>query len=329
MKVTIADLVLLLFFVICTGGTADESRCTLVDDHYGKNLHESVCYLKCLSDALNKLYSDGEKRLFVNEEAYANASRMLDDMEGRAGASLKYLSVVSSAMGEQDKNLENLISCGNEMGNLVAKAGGLFAEVNESVRAVREDVPTTLMTANKYYAAIAEIARTVWDDVKAVKLVDVEAVECKKWNIIRTGDFSVECGDHTCPLGVNVSERALKRYKDGCLEINVMTESGQVSKCFNLPRMNLYKNGAGKHASDVFEWPQSDAGRFQLELRVKNIFDPLIASFAAGQPPSVLAEMMSNITSIYFRFNAFHSNFTSILLATKLKAEVDNTGSTI
>nr|AEL79539.1 esag1 [Trypanosoma brucei brucei TREU927]AEL79558.1 esag1 [Trypanosoma brucei brucei TREU927] len=324
MKVTIVELVVWLFSVICTGGTAPESHCTLVDDHFGKNLHESVCYLSCLSNALNKLYSEGEKKVLVNEEVYANASRILDDMEGRAGASSTYLSVISSVMEGGHDKLEKLIYYGNEMGDLVAKVGGLFAEVNESVRAARKVLPSALMKANKYYTAISEIVRTVWDDVKAVQS---GKHECKDQKFDGVAELEVTCGSHTCPLRDGVSESALQKYKGGCLEINVM--SGSVSECLNLPRTKLYKNGAISSSHGLLKWYQDEAAKFQLGLRVKNIFDPLIASFAAGQPPSVLDEMMSNITSLYFRFNEVHSNFTSILLANKLKAEVDNTGSTI
>nr|AEX08462.1 expression site-associated protein 1 [Trypanosoma brucei gambiense] len=240
MKVTIADLVVLLFFVTCTGGSAPESRCTLVDDYYGKNLHESVCYLRCLSNALNKLYSEGEKKLLVTEEVYANASLILDDMEGRAGESSTYLSIISGVMEEQTDRLEKLISCGNAMGDLVAKVGGLFAEVNESVRAVRKKIPDALIRANKYYTAIAEIVRTVWDDVKAMKASSEH--KCKNQEFGGVKEFEITCGDNACPLRDGVNESALQKYKGGCLEINVM--NGSVSECLNLPRNNLYRSVA-------------------------------------------------------------------------------------
>ncbi|RHW74232.1 expression site-associated 1 (ESAG1) protein [Trypanosoma brucei equiperdum] len=312
MKVTIAELVVLLFSVICIDGR-EESGCTLITDYHGDApLSESVCYLSCLSDALNNLYSDGEKRLFVNEEVYANAFRILDDMEEKTAESVRYLSIISSVvMVEKNNRLEKLISHGNAMGDLVAKAGGLFAEVNESVRAVRKEIPGALIKVNKYYTAIAEITRTVWDDVKAV---ESGKHECKDQEFRGVKEFEVTCGDNACPLRDGVSEGALKHYKSGLLEINVMTKSGKVSECLNLPRNNLYLNGAINSSHGLLKWHQDSTEMFQLELRVKNIFNPLIASFAAGQSPSVLAEMMSNITSLYFRFNEVHRNFTSLLV---------------
>nr|AAA30194.1 expression site-associated gene product (ESAG1-U1EC) [Trypanosoma brucei] len=212
-------------------------------------------------------------------------------------------------MVEKNNRLEKLISHGNAMGDLVAKAGGLFAEVNESVRAVRKEIPGALIKVNKYYTAIAEVTRTVWDDVKAV---ESGKHECKDQEFRGVKEFEVTCGDNACPLRDGVSEGALKHYKNGLLEINVM--SGSVSKCLNLPRNNLYKSGAINSSHGLLKWHQDSAEMFQLELRVKNIFNPLIASFAAGQPPSVLAEMMANITSLYFRFNEVHRNFTSLLV---------------
>ncbi|EAN80659.1 expression site-associated gene (ESAG) protein, putative [Trypanosoma brucei brucei TREU927] len=299
--------------------------CTLVDDYYGKNVPESVCYLSCLSNALNKLYNDGEEKLFVNEEVYADASRILDDMEGETAECVKYLSVISGVMEGKHDKLEKLISYGNEMGDLVAKVGGLFADVNESVRAMREVLPSTLITANKYYTAISEIVRTVWDDVKAVKSDDEEVLQCRNGKIISTGEFSVKCSAHTCPLGVNVTESTLKKYKDGCLEINVMTESGQVSKCFNLPRNNLYISGARINSSGVLEWSQNDSAFFRLIVKVQDIFAPLIAPFSAGKPPSVLLTKMTNITSLYSHFNKVHNNFTSLLRDTNITVNADNT----
>nr|P04477.1 RecName: Full=VSG expression site-associated protein 117A; AltName: Full=ESAG protein; Flags: Precursor [Trypanosoma brucei brucei]AAA30190.1 expression site associated protein (ESAG) [Trypanosoma brucei]CAQ57318.1 expression site-associated gene 1 (ESAG1) protein [Trypanosoma brucei brucei]CAQ57330.1 expression site-associated gene 1 (ESAG1) protein [Trypanosoma brucei brucei] len=325
MKVTIVELVVWLFSVNFFVVVAEESRWTLVDDHYGKNLHESVCYLRCLSNALNKLYSEGERRLFVNEEVYANASRILDDMEGKTGESTTYLSVVSSEMGGENNKLEKLISYGNAMGDLVAKVGGLFAEVNESVRAVREEIPSALIRANKYYTAIAEITRTVWDDVN--RPLQQDKATCGDQKVTGVGELKTECGAHTCPLSDGVNESALQKYKGGCLEINVM--SGSVSECFNLPRNKLYRSVALSSSHGFLKWYQDEAKRFQLGLRVKNIFGPLIASFGVGQPPSVLAEMINNITSLQSRFNEVHSNFTSILLADNLTADVDNTDSTI
>nr|AAB04048.1 ATA is a putative start codon [Trypanosoma brucei rhodesiense] len=325
MKVTIAELVVLLFSVICIDGK-EESECTVITDYHGDApLSESVCYLSCLSNALNKLYTDGENKLFMNEEVYANASRILDDMEGRAGAGL-YLSIISgSTEGKHDK-LENLISHGNAMGDLVTKAGGLFAEVNESVRAVRKEIPGALIKVNKYYTAIAEIARTVWDDVKAV---ESGKHECKDQEFRGVKEFEVTCGDNACLLAHGVSEGALKHYKNGRIEINVM--SGSVSKCLNLPRNNLIKSGAVNNSNKVLVW-RDDADtvtHFLLKLKIRDIFSTLIAPFAAGQPPSVLAEMMSNITLLYFRFNEVHRSFTSLLFDTNSIDNVKSTNSTV
>ncbi|SCU68048.1 expression site-associated gene 1 (ESAG1) protein, putative [Trypanosoma equiperdum] len=288
--------------VLSIVGAFGEDDRTLVTDFKGDApLSESVCYLSCLSNALNKLYADGENKLFMNEEVYANSSRILDDMEGRAGASVRYLSIISgSTEGKQDKNLENLISHGNGMGDIVAKAGG-----------------------NKYYTAIAEVARTVWDDVN--RPLKQDEAKCGNQNFGSVAEPKNECVHHTCPLGDGVNDEALKHYKKGGIEINVQT--GSVGECFNLPRMNLYKNGAGKHASDVFEWPQSDAGRFQLTLEVKKIFSPIIVPFAAGLPPSVLLAMMSNITSLESQFNMVHSNFTLLLHENNITLNVNKTSS--
>ncbi|RHW66873.1 expression site-associated protein 1 (ESAG1) [Trypanosoma brucei equiperdum] len=325
MNVVFVELVILILFSICING---KERCTLEDDYEGKNLHESICYLSCLSNALNKLYADGEQRLFVNEEVYANASRILDDMEGRTGEGTKYLSVISSVMDGKHDNLEKLISYGNEMGDIVAKVGGLFAEVNESVRVVRKEIPGALIKANKYYMAIAEIVGTVWDDVKAVEGSDEEAAKCKGENIGVT-DFPTACGDYTCPLRDNVSADAVQKYKDGCLAVTV--QNGSVSECLNKPRDNAYENGAVKNSGDVLLWKENDraATFFQLTVKVQEIFGPLIAPFAAGQPPSALRAMISNITSLYSHFNGIHGNFTSLLLGTNLTTDVDNTNSNI
>nr|CAQ57476.1 expression site-associated gene 1 (ESAG1) protein [Trypanosoma brucei brucei]CAQ57488.1 expression site-associated gene 1 (ESAG1) protein [Trypanosoma brucei brucei] len=325
MKVTIVELVVWLFSVNFFVVVAEESRWTLVDDFHGKNLHESVCYLSCLSNALNKLYSEGERRLFVNEEVYANASRILDDMEGKTGESVKYLSVISGVMEGKHDKLEKLISYGNAMGDLVAKVGGLFAEVNESVRAVRKVLPSALIRANKYYTSVAEIVRTVWDDVAVVKQRD--KAKCTAQSFGSVGELKTECGAHTCPLKEGVREGALQKYKGGCLQVYVL--AGSVSECFNLPRDNLYKTGAVKYSSDGTDWYENGNTSFQLTVNVQKIFTPLIASFGVGIAPSVLAEMINNITSLQSRFNEVHSNFTSILLADNLTADVDNTDSTI
>ncbi|CAJ16693.1 expression site-associated gene (ESAG) protein, putative; expression site-associated gene 1 (ESAG1) protein, putative [Trypanosoma brucei brucei TREU927] len=328
MKVTIAELVVLLFSVICIDGKEDNG-CTLITDYHGDApLSESVCYLSCLSNALNKLYSEGERRLFVNEEVYANAFRILDDMEGRAGESVRYLSIISVAMVKENNRLEKLISHGNAMGDLVAKAGGLFAEVNESVRAVRKEIPGALIKVNKYYTAIAEITRTVWDDVKAV---ESGKHECKDQEFRGVKEFDVTCGDNACLLAHGVSEGALKHYKNGLLEINVMTKSGGVSKCLNLPRNNLYKSGAVNNSNKVLDW-RDDADtvtHFLLKLKIRDIFSTLIAPFAAGQPPSALLDMMANITSLYSRFNEVHRSFTSLLFDTNSIDNVKSTNSTI
>ncbi|SCU65194.1 expression site-associated gene 1 (ESAG1) protein, putative [Trypanosoma equiperdum] len=328
MKATAMYFVILLFLSVCTFG---ESVCTLVADGDGvDNLHESVCYLSCLSNALNKLYSDGEQKLIVNEEIYANTSRILDDMEGRTDESTKYLSVISSVMDGKHDNLEKLISYGNEMGDIVAKVGGLFAEVNESVRVVRKVLPTALIKASKYYTAIAEIERTVWDDVKALESGDQSACIGEKFKSV--AELKTMCGDHTCPLTEGLNDRTLKRYGKGCLEINVLNKSGSVIDCINLPRNNLYKNGAGSNSSDLLKWKgefQNEATRFQLTVEVQNIFGPLLIPFAAGKPPYVLIAVMSNITSLHSQFNKAHNNFTSLLFDIDVTGNVNNTNSTI
>ncbi|RHW71175.1 expression site-associated 1 (ESAG1) protein [Trypanosoma brucei equiperdum] len=328
MKVTIAELVVLLFSVICIDGK-EESECTVITDYHGDApLNEAVCYLSCLSDALNNLYSDGETKLFVNEEVYANASRILNDMESKTGESTTYLSVIGgSTEGKHDK-LENLISYGNEMGDLVTKAGGLFAEVNESVREVRKEIPDALIKANKYFTAIAEVARTVWDDVNAVEGSDEEAAKCKGEKIGVT-DFPTACGDYTCPLRDNVSADAVQKYKDGCLAVTVQNDS--VSECLNKPRDNVYENGAVKNSGDVLLWKENDraATFFQLTVKVQEIFGPLIGPFSAGQPPPVILEVMSNITSLYSHFNRVHGNFTSFLRGTNLTDNANISNSAI
>ncbi|CAJ16731.1 expression site-associated gene 1 (ESAG1) protein, putative [Trypanosoma brucei brucei TREU927] len=326
MKVVIVELVISLLLVVYVCGAEEDGTCRLVADSGGhSHLNESVCYLSCLSSALNKLYTDGERKMLVNEEVYANASRILDDMEGKTGESTEYLSVISGVMESEHDKLEKLITYGNEMGDFVAKAGGLFAEVNESVREVRKVLPSALMEANKYYAAIAEITRTLWDDAKAVKSDDEEVLQCRNGKIISTGEFAVKCSAHTCPLEANVTESNLKMYKDGCLEINVM--GGSVSKCFNLPRNNLYISGARINSSGVLEWFENGASFFRLIVKVQDIFAPLIAPFAAGKPPSVLLTKMTNITSLYSQFNKVHNNFTSLLLENNITGNVNKTRS--
>nr|CAJ16268.1 expression site-associated gene 1 (ESAG 1), putative [Trypanosoma brucei brucei TREU927] len=323
MKTIVVEWVVSVLFAICFANADEEGPCTSVDDYPVYRLNESVCYLKCLSDALNKLYTDGERKLLVNEEVYANASRIIDNIEGKTGESVTYLSVISGVMKGKHDKLEKLISYGNTMGDLVAKVGGLFAEVNESVRAVREDVPTALMTANKYYAAIAEIARTVWDDVKG--LGGHGKHECE--DIVGVKEFQLLCPDHTCPLKEGVNESALQKYKDGCLDINVL--NGSVSECFNVPRSSLYKNGGVNKSKEGTNWYSPKADFFQLKVEVQKIFGPLIAPFSSGLQPFVLAEMMSNITSLYSHFKEVHSNFTSMLHDTNISENVNSTHSTI
>ncbi|SCU71845.1 expression site-associated gene (ESAG), putative [Trypanosoma equiperdum] len=327
MKVMVPRWVFLSTFLICVDGEEEVSRCTSIDDYKGINLSHSVCYLSCLSDALNRLYTNGEKKLFVNEEVYANASRILDDMEGKAGESTKYLSVISGVMEGKHDKLEKLISYGNEMGDLVAKVGGLFSRVNESVRAVRKEIPEALIKANKYYTAIVEIARTVWDDVKAVS--NDEGHECKKGTPKGVKEFSVTCSNQTCSLSNGVSESTPPKYRGGCLQIDVLTGSGSVSECFNLPRGKLYRHGGVNFSNDVLKWPQNYANRFQITVEVQKIFDPLIALFASGLPPSVLLAVAVNVTSFYSRFKGVHSNFTSVLIDTNLTYNVNSTNSTI
>ncbi|CAJ16726.1 expression site-associated gene (ESAG) protein, putative; expression site-associated gene 1 (ESAG1) protein, putative [Trypanosoma brucei brucei TREU927] len=323
MKVAVFQWLIWAFLMACACGKDDY---TLVTDHEGDApLNESVCYLSCLSDALNNLYSDSEKRLFVNEEVYANASRILDDMEGKSGESTKYLSVISSVISKQNDKLEKLISYGNEMGDLVANVGGLFSEVNESVRAVREVLPSALIRANKYYTAIAEIVRTVWDDVN--RPLKQDEAKCGNQNFGSVGEPKNECVYRTCPLGDGVSEDTLQHYKKGGIEINVQT--GSVSECFNRPRDNLYRNGAEKHSSDVLKWLEGETTRLQLTVEVQKIFGPLIVPFAAGQSPSALRAMMSNITFLYSHFKEVHSNFTLMLHDTNITDNLNSTHSTI
>ncbi|RHW73577.1 ESAG protein [Trypanosoma brucei equiperdum] len=176
--------------------------------------------------------------------------------------------------------------------------------------------------------AIAEIVGTVWDDVKAVEGSDEEAAKCKGEKIGVT-DFPTACGDYTCPLRDNVSADAVQKYKDGCLAVTVQNVS--LSECLNKPRDNAYENGAVKNSGDVLLWKENDraATFFQLTVKVQEIFGPLIAPFAAGQPPSALRAMISNITSLYSHFNGIHGNFTSLLLGTNLTTDVDNTNSNI
>ncbi|AAZ10609.1 expression site-associated gene (ESAG) protein, putative [Trypanosoma brucei brucei TREU927] len=323
MKVEIVELAILLSFIICVDGENVEHNCKTVDDYYFRNINESVCYLSCLSNALNKLYSDGEKRLFVNEEAYANASRILDDMEGKTGESTKYLSVISSVMeGEHDK-LEKLISYGNQMGDLAAKAGGLFVEVNESVRAVRKEIRDALIQANKYYTAVAEIAGTVWafDGQKVVEGDHKCDLEASK----KTVEFQSKCSAHTCPLRNGVNKSTLQQYKNGCLEISVM-HSHIVDFCHQSPRNVLYVSGAVKDSGNALKWKPGHA--FFLTIEVKGIFSSLIASFTAGHPPPVLLAMVSNMTLLYSLFSETYSNFTSLLLGTSITDNLNSTDST-
>ncbi|SCU70601.1 expression site-associated gene (ESAG) protein, putative [Trypanosoma equiperdum] len=326
MKVTIAELVVLLFSVICIDGKEDNG-CTLITDYHGDApLSESVCYLSCLSDALNNLYSDGEKRLFMNEEVYANAFRILDDMEGRAGESVRYLSIISVAMVEENNRLEKLISHGNAMGDLVAKAGGLFAEVNESVRAVRKEIPGALIKVNKYYTAIAEVTRTVWDDIKGVGLVNAK-FECKDPVFESVGEYQATCPDYRCPFNDGVNVDAFQKYKNECLEITV----SYFDKCRaqKLPRDILYGNGIVVDSRSFLEWRDNGHNYFQLILKIRQIFVPLIGPFAAGQPPPVILEIMSNITSLYSHFNRVHEIFTSFLRGTNLTDSANISNSAI
>ncbi|EAN77446.1 expression site-associated gene (ESAG) protein, putative [Trypanosoma brucei brucei TREU927] len=323
MRVVILEWTILILLIVGAYGDNDHA---LVADYEGDApLSETVCYLRCLSDALNKLYTDGEKKLLVNEEVYANVSRILDSMEAKTGESVKYLSVISGAMVGESEKLEKLISYGNTMGDLVAKVGGLFAEVNESVRTVRKEIPDALIKANKYYTSIAEIVRTVWDDLKAIPTsIDPK---CENGEFDGVKEFEVKCGDSSCPLRNGVSEDALKHYKRGRIEVNVL--NGSVSRCLNLQRKNLYKNGAEKHSSEVLKWPQDDATFFQLKLEVQSMFGPLIVSFAAGRTTSALLEMVENITSLRSRFKEIHSDFTSLLLNPNSTDNVNSTDSTI
>nr|AAA30195.1 expression site-associated gene product (ESAG1-U1EC) [Trypanosoma brucei] len=325
MKASIVGLVILEFFVMCIGGAEDEGPCPLVDDHFKNNLRKSVCYLKCISDALNKLYTDGEQKFLVNEEVYANASRILDDMEGKTGESTKYLSAISGVIDGEYGKLEKLIFYGNTIGDLVDKVGGLFSEVNESVRAVREVLPSALIKVNKYYTAVAEITRTVWDDLKAMK--ERGTGECEDQITREVVVLPATCADHTCPLRDRVSKDTIQKYKDGCLAVTV--QSGSVSGCFNRPRDNIYKNGVIESSDDVLKWHDQGATVFQLTVKVEDIFGPLIAPFSAWQPPSVLLTKMTNITYLYSHFNKVQSKFTSLLLDTNLIVNVNSSNSTI
>nr|AAA20830.1 expression site-associated protein [Trypanosoma brucei] len=327
MNLVTVELVALLFFVTCIDGQ-EENKCMSVTDYKGDGpLSEIVCHVSCLSDALNKLYTDGERKMLVNEEVYANASRILDDMEGKTGESTEYLSVISGVMESKHDKLEKLISYGNEMGNLVAKAGGLFSEVNESVRAVRKEIPGALIKVNKYYTAIAEITRTVWSDVAVVNHGD--EAKCTEQKFRKVGELQTKCVDHTCPLSDDVNEGTLQKYKDGCLDINVA--GGSVSECLNLPRNKLYKSGGRTIPREAIDWHdhRDEVTYFQLKLQVKSTFTPLIAPFAPGQPPSALLALMSNITSLYSHFNKVHNNFTSLLVDTNRTDNLSSTHYTI
>nr|CAQ57342.1 expression site-associated gene 1 (ESAG1) protein [Trypanosoma brucei brucei]CAQ57357.1 expression site-associated gene 1 (ESAG1) protein [Trypanosoma brucei brucei] len=328
MKVTIAELVVLLFSVTCVDAWPQGADCTRVGDYKEHApVTEAVCYLRCLSDALNKLYSEGEKKLLVTEEVYANASRILDDMEGRAGASLKYLSVIRGVMERGHDKLEKLISCGNKMGDLVSKVGGLFAALEDSVKEVRKEIPGALIKTNKYYTSVAEIVRTVWEDVGEILWNSTEA-KCGSQKVEGVKEFKTECGPHTCPFAKTVRQSGLDKYKGHCLYVG---RNSYLRHCFNLPRNSLYVHGPVNTLGDALEWEENWSGYlgFELTVNVQKIFTPLIASFGVGIAPSVLAEMINNITSLQSRFNEVHSNFTSLLLTTKLKTEVYNTDSTI
>nr|CAQ57462.1 expression site-associated gene 1 (ESAG1) protein [Trypanosoma brucei brucei] len=328
MKVTIAELVVLLFFVTCVDAWPQGADCTRVGDYKEHApLTEAVCHLRCLSDALNKLYTEGERKMLVTEEVYANASRILDDMEGRAGASLKYLSVIRGVMERGHDKLEKLISCGNKMGNLVAKVGGLFAALEDSLKEVRKEIPGALIKTNKYYTSVAEIVRTVWEDVGEILWNDTEA-KCGSQKVEGVGELKTECGAHTCPLAEAVRESALHEYKGHCLYVG---RHGYVRDCFHRPRNSLYEHGPVNTLGDALVWDDNDPNPmyFELTVKVDKIFGPLIASFGVGIAPSTLAEMINNITSLQSRFNEVHSNFTSLLLAANLMADVDNTDSTI
>nr|P04478.1 RecName: Full=VSG expression site-associated protein 221A; AltName: Full=ESAG protein; Flags: Precursor [Trypanosoma brucei brucei]AAA30191.1 expression site associated protein (ESAG) [Trypanosoma brucei]CAD21890.1 ESAG1 [Trypanosoma brucei]CAQ57292.1 expression site-associated gene 1 (ESAG1) protein [Trypanosoma brucei brucei] len=329
MKVEIVELVVLLFSVTCVDAWLQGADCTRVADHKEHApVTEAVCYLRCLSDALNKLYSEGEKKLLVTEEVYANASLILDDMEGRAGESSTYLSVIRGVMEEQTDRLEKLISYGNKMGNLVAKAGGLFAALEDSLKEVRKEIPGALIKTNKYYTSVAEIVRTVWEDVGEILWKETEA-KCGSQKVEGVGEIQTECGAHTCPFADNgVAASAVDKYKGHCLYVG---RNSYLRHCFNLPRGRLYRHGPVNTLGDALEWEEnwSDYMNFELTVKVQKIFGPLIASFDVGIAPSTLAEMINNITSLQSRFNEVHSNFTSILFTTKLKTEVYNTDSTI
>nr|CAQ57307.1 expression site-associated gene 1 (ESAG1) protein [Trypanosoma brucei brucei] len=328
MKVEIVELVVLLFSVTCVDAWLQGADCTRVADHKEHApVTEAVCYLRCLSDALNKLYTEGENKLLVTEEVYANASRILDDMEGRAGASLKYLSVIRGVMERGHDKLEKLISCGNAMGDLVSKVGGLFAALEDSVKEVRKEIPGALIEANKYYTSVAEIVRTVWDDVGEIVWSSTKA-QCGSQEVKGVGELKTECGAHTCPLKVGVNESGLDKYKGHCLYVG---RHSYLRGCFGLPRGRLYRHGPVNTLGDALEWEENWSGNmgFELTVKVQKIFGPLIASFDVGIAPSTLAEMINNITSLQSRFNEVHSNFTSLLLTTKLKTEVYNTDSTI
>ncbi|SCU72490.1 ESAG protein, putative [Trypanosoma equiperdum] len=211
------------------------------------------------------------------------------------------------------------------MGDLVAKVGGLFAEVNESLRAVREVLPSALIKANKYYTAIAEITRTVWDDLKAVDVNSEEKDKCESEALKGVTELPTACGDQACPLREGLNESTLKKYKSGCLEVNVMTQSGKVSTCFNLPRNNLYMSSAVEGANGEVQWVKSTPNEFQFILEVQKIFTPLIGPFGAGQLPSVLLATLSNITFFRSRFDEVHSSFTSLLLGTNLTDNLNGT----
>ncbi|AAZ11572.1 expression site-associated gene (ESAG) protein, putative [Trypanosoma brucei brucei TREU927] len=320
MKITIVELVILLFFAVNIDG--EGGACMLLADvENDVSLDESVCYLSCLSSALSKLYTDGERKMFVNEEVYANASRILDDMEWKSGESATYLSVISGVMEGKHDKLEKLISYGSAMGDLVAKVGGLFVGVNESVRAVRNAVPDALITANKYYTAAAEVERTVWDDVKGMEAPRMSA-ECSDPVFTNVAGYKVICPDYVCPFNHGVTAAAFRKYKNECLEITVYYPN----KCRaqGLPRGKLYGNGIVKNLTTLLEW-RDDHSYFQLTLKIRQMLDPLIVPFASGFPPSVLVGTLSNITSLYSHFNEVYSNFTSLLLGTNTPENVNRT----
>ncbi|CBH11487.1 expression site-associated gene (ESAG) protein,putative [Trypanosoma brucei gambiense DAL972] len=316
-----------LFFIIFVLSFSVAEECMLVADVEGEaSLNESVCYLSCLSNALSKLYTDGEQRMLVSEEVYANASRILDDMEGKAGECVKYLSAISGVMEGKHDKLEKLISYGNEMGDLVAKVGGLFSDVNESVRAVRKKLPDALMKANKYYTSVAEVVRTVWDDVKGVGSLESRLV-CDNPVFESVRKYHSTCPDYKCPFDGGVSTDAFRKYKNECLEIVVYYYDR--CRAQELPRDRLYRGGIVGALPALLDWGGREHNYFKLILEIRQMFAPLISPLASGLPPSVLLATISNITSYYTHFNKVHANFTSLLIDADLTDNVNGTNFTI